>query len=72
MKLIRIKKQIVSLENIREVKHVTHGSGAKSNPYYHVIEVYYTNASEKSYITIDSERESEMLMDKIMEILSAD
>ena len=69
MKVIRVKNTIVSLENVKSIEFETHGTGAKSNPYYCNICIIYMNDS-KSWLQFEQdEKEREKVFEEIYEIL---
>lgn len=73
MKVIRIEKTIVSLENVREVRLHQSGTGSKSNPYQSAIIVEYQSDCDgtRVWFTDDwAQTTGEQYMAKIMSILS--
>ena len=73
MKAIMITdSKIISLENVEQVKFITNGSGAKSNPYYWQISVHYTNGNIASTTQFYKKEEASFYFNKIYEILTAE
>lgn len=73
MKIIRIEKTIISLEDVRNVKLKQSGTGSKANPYHSTITVEYHGDKEESYVWFNddmAQTTGEKYMEKIMSILS--
>ena len=73
MKVIRIGKSIVSLENVREVEIQKLGTGAQRNPRISRIIVSYQAQCEHTSVSIDDTDgypKGEKCIEKIFQILS--
>ena len=73
MKVIRIGKSIVSLENVREVEIQKLGTGAQRNPRISRIIVSYQAQCEHTSVSIDDTDgypKGEKCMEQIFKILS--
>lgn len=72
MKVIRIADSIISLEDVRAVRIIQHGTGAKSNPFTSSIHVAYNSGGEDASVGFAddaTQTKGEEIMSKILNIL---
>ena len=63
---------IISLENVKEIKMVETGTGAKRNPYYYCLDVYYMNGERACTKYSESKAEIQEYFNKMFQIITAE
>lgn len=69
MKLIKVNREIVSLENIKRVALRENGNGTKSHPYHYSIEIEYFGGEETCIRFATDEKFAEETLAQIEKIL---